>query len=69
MNYMYSPTFQIEASELGKEPPSEVQPPPRADGLEQGLSKHIGDLAFKLALTEKEREVRITHPMHIYVYM
>ena len=43
---------------MGKEPPSEVQPAPRADGLEQGLSKHIGALAFKLALSEKEREVK-----------
>lgn len=50
--------LQIEASELGREPPSEVQPPPRADGLEQGLSQHIGALAFKLALSETEREVR-----------
>ncbi|XP_067947410.1 sperm-associated antigen 17-like [Watersipora subatra] len=47
---------QVEASELGKEPPSEVQPTPRADGLEHGLSKHIGALAFKLALSETEKE-------------
>lgn len=49
--------LQIEAAEFGHEPPSEVQPPSRADGLEQGLSKHIGSLAFKLALSESEREV------------
>lgn len=49
--------LQIEATESGKEPPSEVQPPARSDSLDQGLAKHIGTLAFKLALTDSEREV------------
>ena len=53
---------------MGKEPPSEVQPAPRADGLEQGLSKHIGALAFKLALSEKEREVKEL-PVITYSYL
>ena len=41
---------------MGKEPPSEVQPPARSDGLEHGLAKHIGGLAFKLALSDTERQ-------------
>lgn len=42
---------------MGKEPPSEVQPAARPDGLEHGLAKHIGGLAFKLALNDTERQV------------
>jgi hypothetical protein len=37
--------------------PSEQLPPKRKDGLNSDLAKYISGMAFKLALTEEERNV------------
>ena len=50
---------QVVATEEGLEPPSEVPKPKREDGLEENLAKHIGHLAYKLALSEEEQGVRV----------
>ena len=48
---------QIVATEEDKDPPSEVPIPPRADGLDEDLARHISAMAYKLALTEEEQQV------------
>ena len=48
---------QVVASEEEREPPSEVQKPPRADGLADNLAEHVSNLAFQLALSNEERQV------------
>ena len=51
---------QIVATEEDKDPPSEVPIPPRADGLDEDLARHISAMAYKLALTEEEQQVNIS---------
>ena len=51
--------FQIVATEEDREPPSETPRAPRSDGLDDELAKHIGSLAFKLALSKEEQQVII----------
>ncbi|XP_041352537.1 sperm-associated antigen 17-like isoform X2 [Gigantopelta aegis] len=48
---------QICATDEGREPPSEVPPPARTDGLNSELAAHLSNVAFKLALTEEEHKV------------
>ena len=48
---------QIEATEEERIPPSEEKPPPRQDGLHPEMATILGNMAMKLALNDKEREV------------
>ena len=48
---------QVVATEEGRDPPSETIKPRRDDGLEENLAKHISSLAYKLGLTDEERDV------------
>ena len=48
---------QIEATEEERIPPSEEKPPPRQDGLHPEMASILGNMAMKLALNDKEREV------------
>ena len=49
--------LQVCATEECREPPSEVAPPVRTDGLNNELAAHLSSVAFKLALTEEEHTV------------
>ena len=50
--------FQVSATVEDKPPPSETPHPGRNDGLDQTLASHLGSVAFKLALSDNEIEVR-----------
>ena len=57
---LYTSCVQIVATEEDKDPPSEVPIPPRADGLDEDLARHVSAMAYKLALTEEEQQVNIS---------
>lgn len=48
---------QVVATEEGRDPPSETIKPRREDCLDDGLAKHISSLAYKLGLSDEERDV------------
>ena len=54
--------LQVVATAEDREPPSETPRPPRADGVEDTLFSHISGIAYKLALSEEERQVGL----HLY---
>lgn len=53
--------MKIEATQQNIEPPGEQKPPRRPDVLNTDLANHLSSLAFKLALTEEEHNVREPH--------
>ena len=48
---------QVVATEEGRDPPSETLKPRREDGLDDNLAAHISALAYKLGLSDEERDV------------
>lgn len=48
---------QVSATEEDREPPSETPCQTTPDGLDQTVAKHLGTMAFKLALSKEEAEV------------
>ncbi|XP_050391323.1 sperm-associated antigen 17 isoform X2 [Patella vulgata] len=54
---LHSMLEQVVAVEENKNPPSELRPSPRSDGLNNELASYLSSMAFKLALSEDEHKM------------